>query len=783
MGPQGTSGFYLGRKAAALLALLLAALLLVLAVLGALYGLCRLKEAGPVPPSATAPCPEEKAEPPSSSPTSARPPGLWDQFRLPRTLLPLDYQLQLWPQLWPGQPRGPSLFFGQVNLTVRCLQATATVLLHSAKLRYWRAAVWGPLPAGPGSAIPVAELWLAERTEYLVLELGQSLNPGSRYVLQLSYQGVVEEANFYGLFFVPYKDMGQSRLLVASQMEPTFARTVYPCFDEPAMKATFNVKIVHHPKYVALSNMPAIDVSEFKDANTSKLSNWSITTFNTTLKMSTYITAFVISEFDYITSSVRGNEIRIWARKEAIQNGFFDYALNITGQLFSFLEDLFNISYPLSKTDLVALPGFIGIGAMENWGLMIFQESTLMYSPSDKFSGKKAEICQIVSHELAHQWFGNLVTMNWWNDIWLNEGFASYFEYIGASYIEPTLTLVNLFFFLFQSYLKTFPFSNTNQDNLWTHIQMVIDEQNEVHLPVSVKTIMDSWTCQTNFPLLTVNPSTGNISQKQFYAKDRENDSTVYNNTWIITVSWLRNGSAQPLVWLDKSSKIFPEMQVSDSGHDWIILNVNTTGYYRVNYEQSYWKRLAQLLESNPKAIPVVNKLQLIDDAFALEQAGYIEIDIALDLTKYLEKEDEILIWFTVLSYILPEGLEKKILMTTCWLGHRDCIDLSYELFAKWMDNPKNEIPSSIKGFICCHGIAMGSDKEWDVIWKILKANDTTKEEKYLVDSLQIFYNNTLEENQRIIVTEALHIAKFENEERRKSLNKIIEWLQKNIDD
>ncbi|NXI54285.1 AMPQ Aminopeptidase, partial [Chloroceryle aenea] len=765
-------------------------------------------------------------------------------------------------------------------------------------------------------------------------------------------------------------------MLIASLLEPTYARTVYPCFDEPAMKATFNIRIIHDPSYVALSNMPAIDVSERKDENGSL---WTVTTFNTSLRMSTYLTAFVICDFDYVTRTERGNEIRIWARKESVKNGYVDYALNITGQIFSFLEDLLNVSYPLPKTDLVALPDF-GAGAMENWGLMTFQESSLMYIPSDKFTIRKAMIAIIVSHELGHQaceWFGNLVTMNWWNDLWLNEGLASYFEYLGATFVEPKLSLDKIFYdnvvqpvlredneievrslsesedkikgsFSFlslfdsitynkgasitwmlsgflseklfiralRSYLKEFAFSNANQDDLWTHIQMVLDAQDEIHLPASVKKIMDSWTCQNGFPVLTLNLTTGTISQEQFLNKRNENSTDVNNKTWIIPISWMRNGSSQPLMWLDKSSKMFPEMQVSESEYDWILLNVNFSGYYRVNYDQLNLKRLARLLENDPKAIPAVSRFQLIDDVFALTQFGYLQIETALELTKYLAREDELFIWNVVLLNLVPENLEstlkhyevypllkkyllkrmlpiydyyagfirqnvdaleddyfaqvylEKLFATACWMGLQDCLNLSSELYNKWMDNLEYKIPFLIRRTVCCYGIAVGSDKEWNFAWEVYNRTDSTKEDKdillsalscakeswllyrYLqyglsdtilssnctsviilyvmtkdighriawefvtenwpllrerygkellhdvlkvlgrfvntdvqIQELQVFYNATLEEDERLATTLLLEFTKFENMERRELLIKIANWLQKNEDD
>ncbi|XP_071437784.1 aminopeptidase Q isoform X4 [Pithys albifrons albifrons] len=819
MGARG-AGLYVGHRAAALGAALLLALLLALLALAALYGRCR-QEAAPPPPSPSSP--GRAVPPPSRTASSVR--------RLPQHLLPLRYDLELWPHVRPDRA-GPFAFSGQVNITVLCRQDTDTAVLHSAGLRSRGAAVRGPLPR-PGNAVQVAGLRQEEEDEVAVLELRGWLRAGSRYVLQLGFQGQLEE-DLVGLFLTHYTDQGRSSMLIASQMEPTYARRVYPCFDEPAMKSVFNIRIVHDPSYVALSNMPAIDISEMKDENGSQ---WTVTTFNTSLKMSTYLTAFVICDFDYVTRTERGNEIRIWARKEAIKNGYLDYALNITGPIFSFLEDILNISYSSPKTDLVALPEF-GAGGMENWGLLTFQEPSLMYIPKDKFISRKAMIALIVSHELGHQWFGNLVTMNWWNDLWLNEGLASYFEYLGATFVEPKLSLDKIFYdhvvqpvlredneivrslsesedkirgsfslmslfdsitynkgasvtwmlsgFLtdklfikaLTSYLKEFAFSNANQDDLWTHIQKVVNAQDEVQLPASVKQIMDSWTCQNGFPVLTLNLTTGTIRQEQFLSKKNRKSTDSNNNTWIIPISWMRNGSSQPLMWLDKSSKVFPEMQVLESEYDWILLNVNLSGYYRVNYDQLNLKRLAQLLENNPKAIPAVSRFQLIDDVFALAQSGYVQIETALELTKYLAREDELFIWNMVLSNLVPENLEstlknyeaypllkkyllkrmlpiyhyyagfihknvdaleddyfalvylEKLFATACWLGLQDCLTLSSELYAKWMDNPEYKIPFLIKRTVCCYAVAVGSDKEWNFAWEMYTHTDSTEEDK-----------------------------------------------------
>ncbi|XP_061285933.1 aminopeptidase Q isoform X2 [Bos javanicus] len=822
MGPPSSSGFYVSRAVALLLAGLAAALLLALAVLASLYGHCarvppsELRDGGAPAAAPSLPGKQEPTSQPGPTPepdvaatrSSWRPPGPWDQLRLPPWLVPLHYELELWPRLRPDDLSASALrFTGRVNITVRCTTATARLLLHSLFLDCESAEVRGPLSPDAGDAtagrVSVVEMWFAVDMQYLVLELGEALQPGSLYELQLSFSGPVSQDTREGLFLNLYTDQGERRALLASHMEPTFARNVFPCFDEPALKATFNITVIHHPRYMALSNMPKLSQSEKEDVNGSK---WTVTTFHTTPHMPTYLAAFVICDYEHIGRIERGKEIRIWARKDAIADGNADFALNITGPIFSFLEDLFNISYPLPKTDIIALPTFDN-RAMENWGLLIFDESLLLLQPNDKLTEKKIMISYIVSHEIGHQWFGNLVTMNWWNNIWLNEGFASYFEFgiinhfnpklpMGASLARMLSSFLNdkIFISALKSYLETFSYSNAEQDDLWRHFQMAIDDQSKILLPATVKSIMDSWTHQSGFPVITLNVSTGVMKQEPFYLGKVKNQTLLtHNDTWIIPILWMKNGTTQSLVWLDKSSKVFPEMQISDSDHDWVILNLNMTGYYRVNYDKLGWKKLNQQLEKDHKAIPVIHRLQLFDDAFSLSKNDYIEIETALDLTKYLAEEDEIIVWHAVLMNLVTRDLVSdgnnhdiypllkkyllkrlisiwntystmirenvtalqedylalisldKVFGTACLLGLEDCLQLSRELFRNWMNHPENEIPNPIKNVILCYGIALGNDKEWDFLLKIYN-NNTEEEER-----IQLAYAMSCSKDPRIL--------------------------------
>ncbi|OCU02223.1 aminopeptidase Q [Xenopus laevis] len=901
MGPKSSSGFYLSRTSAAFLTLLLAALILIVIILGALYARTR------TPQWSHHICNTSTSLENITDPTGR--PGVWNNPRLPHNLVPLHYDLELWPRM-QADDEGNYPFSGQVNITISCVEDTDVLLLHSVQLNFsyvglrllgnksildqnmehskLEAIDTSTLQGGKaykhlqdpaynihGGNISINSVWTFEDNSYMVLELSEELAAGNLYFLELNYTGFIRQNS--ALYITHYKDFNIDKAVVASLLEPEYARAVYPCFDEPALKATFNIRLVHNSSYVALSNMPAVAVSEREDEDGTV---WTVTTFNTTPKMSTYITAFVVCDFDYVNITERGNEIRIWARKELVQKGFASLALSIAGPLLSYMEDLFNVSYPLQKTDFVALPD-LDVEAMENWGLITFIEGALIYDPKQKCSYSKFRTSLIVSHEIAHQWFGNLVTMKWWTDLWLNEGFASYVEYFGVTFLDSKLKLDELFTmhnlqpiferdvgahaktvslkeeelyeadssimfneftydkgsalvrmlssFLTEklfikgisSYLKTFSFSNVDQDDLWNHLQMFVDHQDEVRLPTTLRHIMQSWTWQRGVPLITLKTTTGELAEELFKTDNTENITSDSNHTWIVPITWMKNGIEQTSLWLDKKSKVFPVM--TTAADEWIVLNINVTAYYRTNYNKENWNRLAKQLETNPKVVPTVNRIQLIEDAFTLARYGYTEFGTALSLTKYLEKEEEITVWYTALKHVMSSyyplitytnfPLFKKyilkrinpiyqryaslirtdfneaaddyfiqvhielILETACSFGLQDCLQLAHELYATWMKNCSCDvIPESIRNPICCYAIANGGEKEWDFAWEMVNKSEEierdflfhalscTKEpwllHRYLQYSLDMYKSSTFTIFLDVIKTEiGRHIA------------------------
>ena len=248
-----------------------------------------------------------------------------------------------------------------------------------------------------------------------------------QHTIRIDFSGAITDA-MHGLYPCYFTHDGVKKQLFATQFESHHAREVFPCVDEPAAKATYDVTLVTTPESTVLGNMPVTESSEKDGALT--------TTFATTPRMSSYLLAFVVGELHKKTAhTTSGVEVNVWATP-AQSEKTLDFALDIATRSIDFYDEYFGVPYPLPKSDHVALPDFSS-GAMENWGLITYRESCLLADPKLTPESSKRFITTVIAHELSHQWFGNLVTMQWWNDLWLNESFANMMEYVAVDALHP----------------------------------------------------------------------------------------------------------------------------------------------------------------------------------------------------------------------------------------------------------------------------------------------------------------------------------------------------------
>lgn len=634
----------------------------------------------------------------------------WNRYRLPKTLIPDSYQVTLRPYLTPNS-QGLYIFRGNSTVHFTCNEATNVIIIHSKKLNYTKKGDHlVELRALGGSLAPnIVKTELVERTEYLVVHLDRHLVKGNQYTMDSEFQGELAD-DLAGFYRSEYEEDGIKKVVATTQMQAPDARKSFPCFDEPAMKAVFNITLIHPTNYTALSNMLPKESKPLPEDP-----KWIVTEFYPTPKMSTYLLAYIVSEFTSVQRQDSPNavQIRIWARPSAIRAGHGDYALNVTGSILNFFAQHYDTPYPLPKSDQIALPDF-NAGAMENWGLVTYRENALLFDPQESSIGNKERVVTVIAHELAHQWFGNLVTVAWWNDLWLNEGFASYVEYLGAAYAEPTWNLTDLIVqnevyrvmavdalasshplsspedevntpaqiselfdsityskgasvlrmlssFLTEdlfkkglaSYLHAFEYSNTVYQDLWEHLQKAVNSQTEIKLPASVSAIMDRWILQMGFPVVTVDTATGEISQEHFLL---DPNSTVtrpsqFDYTWIVPIPFLKSGAQHQdsHYWLETKKSQNDNFKTSGT-NEWVLLNLGVTGYYQVNYDEGNWRKIQNQLQSDLTAIPAINRAQIIYDSFNLASAQKIPITIALSNTLFLDKETEYMPWEAALT-------------------------------------------------------------------------------------------------------------------------------------
>src|SRR5881392_1313029 len=333
--------------------------------------------------------------------------------KLPKEVVPTEYAIRIVPNL------DNFTFAGSESVKLNVRSPIHQLVLNGLELKIEAASV-------DGKELPLSAIKTDNENELLTLTLSSELAVGD-HALALRFTGKINQQG-QGLFYMRYQEQGSAarKVMLGTQFEATDARRFFPCWDEPVFRARFQLTVVIPENWLAVSNMPV--ESEKKIAGGKEVR------FAATPPMSSYLNVFVAGELDFIESRSGPTQLRVITTKGKAEMG--RYALEATAQILQYYNDYFGVAYPLPKLDQIAMPGGFG-GAMENWGGITYYESKLLFDPKRSSAETKQDIYEVLAHEMAHQWFGDLVTMAWWDNLWLNEGFASWMGTKCTAHFNP----------------------------------------------------------------------------------------------------------------------------------------------------------------------------------------------------------------------------------------------------------------------------------------------------------------------------------------------------------
>ncbi|XP_024878936.1 aminopeptidase M1-like [Temnothorax curvispinosus] len=764
--------------------------------------------------------------------------------RLPTNSIPVDYNISLSiPDLEKS-----NTFHGETKVIVSIVRESFDISLHSQGLEVDETATTLVNDTIYLTYKPTKHTY-DYKTNILSLHFEEQLYCGF-YTLIMKFAGKFSQTDFGsgGFMKIPYTDEARkNRTLAATYLLPNKARRIFPCWDEPAKGAYFMISVRHHQKYNVLSNWPSQKV-RWQDYVENDM-KW--THFNRTYLMPTYLVGIVIvSNFVRVTNS--NHSVNVWCRSSLTSQARF--VLSIAERVTPLLEEYIGITKGVPKIDHVMVPNYPN-GSMGDWGIIIYQESKVVYDDSKDPTFKKRNVASYVANGIAHQWFGTFITPSWWTDIWLNEGFAVYLQ---AYFLDKTFKgwrAMHLFvtetmhlalqlddglagsvtlnlddhldnqLFVNQvrkkapailrmlhhavgdqvfrkgitKYFATHQYTAVTPDDFWSAIQSAKDEASyDFYMrdqQFGIKEVMDTWIVQNRYPVLnvTMNYKTGDLAithQKNFHATDD------INNKWWIPISYAYEGSpyfsnTMPHNWL-KPDETF-RVQIITKG--WIIVNLQQTAYCRVYYDILIYEKIIPYLSSQEYTkIHVLNRAQIIDDAYAFLLENQLDSYIFIDLITYYERERDYVAWrpmFRILKqnqkyFSLPESkgfksymvqtfdggvlqhvgyeenpddddltklLRLKALKWACTVGHAECKrKAAVKLSEHFADPDTHKVPQWWQDWTYCFGLAVANRTTWDKmmalyqrtsdkkLWKILNC---AEDPDIIINYLNITASNT----------------------------------------
>nr|QEI22876.1 putative peptidase [Oryctes rhinoceros] len=620
-------------------------------------------------------------------------------YRLPDDTKPISYDIILEPDFETFE------FLGEVTITIQVYTVTNTITLHSNDIVVDSITV---KESNGVDDLSVSRFRLEPEYHLLLIRMQEDLRSGQTLEVNIKYKGFLREDNA-GFYRASYEENGETKWFGTTQFESTSARRAFPCYDEPALKATFTIHMIRDETYNTISNM---DLLSSTDLGNGKFMD----TFEESVVMPTYLVAFVVSEMD---STERRDNQAVYATPAHIADGRAEYGLEMGIEILKVMTDFTDIAYPLPKMDQIGIPdGWFAAGAMENWGLVTYRERYILYKEGLSTSSEKQSVVSIIAHEYGHQWFGNLVSPLWWDYIWLNEGFATYFEHYATEQVEPGMQMMDQFVTLcnqyamesdslpsvramvhhaetpreisslfdriayeksgavirmmehfltteifkrgLNMYLTQLQYNAAQASDLWEALQAAVDQLDpDILGDRSVEDIMETWNSQAGFPVIDVSRnSNGNIilRQSRFY-RDSATDPT--NSRWIVPINYATTSDPNfddtgATLWLTEATQT-TDIEIAEN--EGIILNKQSTGYYRVNYGDLWRPIIDYMSTDNYSSIHKLSRSQLYDDALNLARSGRISYNITMDLIGCLQRETEyvpLYSFFRGLTFLYP---------------------------------------------------------------------------------------------------------------------------------
>ncbi len=605
-----------------------------------------------------------------------------DPYRLPPHVIPTHYDLRLEPDLTAFS------FSGTEIITVTVREATSEIWLNAAELNVLSASIEGPANDRIAAAIE-----MDEATARCGLRFGRSLGPGE-WRLHLSFKGILND-KLRGFYRSRYKDdHGTYHMMAATQFEATDARRAFPCWDEPAYKAVFATTLVIDPELTAVSNTAVLSETMERGKK--------VVRFKDTIKMSTYLVAFIVGRIEATRPVQAGSTpLRLWAVPGKQHLAGFGQEIAVFS--LRFFEDYYDVPYPGDKLDLLAIPDFAS-GAMENLGAITFRETALLLDDRTATHAERERVADVVAHENAHMWFGDLVTMSWWNGIWLNEAFATFMEMLAVDAWKPewrrwesfgagraaamsvdglhntrpieypvraprdadamfdVLTYEkgasilrmleqhlgpDLFRQGVRGYLRTHAYANADTSDLWTALEKAAGQ--------AVPALMDGWIFRPGYPLVTVTmPSdrTLLLTQQRFtYLRGDEAREVSVGSPQDASPHWhvpiqiriTANGQSTTQRVLLESSDMRLELP---DGLESVVVNAGGHGFYRVHYSAELVERLLRKTEH----LEGIERFNLVSDSWATAVTGLIPLADYLELTARFRGTRDKNIWGVIID-------------------------------------------------------------------------------------------------------------------------------------